>query len=64
MVVQSKREKRTITCPEGIGKPQLFLEWRDEDGREILNSIYCDNLHLRDLSGGDCQWSCWEKVSR
>jgi hypothetical protein len=29
-----------------------------------LNSIRCDNMYLKDLSGGDCEWSCWKQISQ
>ena len=28
------------------------------------NSISCCNIYLKDLSGGDCEWACWEEVTR
>ncbi len=55
--------KRQIKCPEGKGQSELFLEWHVEKGAEVLNSISCDNPKLKDLSGEDCEWSCWEKIS-
>ena len=63
MEEQSKWVRHRFKCPEGKGESKLFIEWRIEDEREIINSISCDNLYLKDLSGGDCQWSCWEKFS-
>ena len=53
-----------MTCPEGKGEGSLFVHWQVEDDNEVVNSIRCDNIYLKDLSGGDCQWSCWEKVSQ
>jgi len=61
---QSKWVKRRMACPEGMGESKLLLEWRVEPGREVLNSIRCNNYRLRDLSGEDCEWSCWEKITR
>lgn len=61
---QSRWARRFMKCPEGRGESHLFLQWRLKKGGEILNSVSCDNLHLRDLSGSDCQWSCWEKISK
>jgi hypothetical protein len=63
MEKQYRWVKRAIKCPEGRGESGLFLEWRVEGGEEILNSISCNNPELRDLSGRDCEWSCWERVS-
>jgi len=60
---QSRWAKRRMKCPEGMGESDLLLEWCGESGEEVLNSISCDNLQLKDLSGRDCQWSCWEGIS-
>jgi hypothetical protein len=64
MAKQSKWFTLEMKCPEGKGESKLLVEWRGEGGKEVLKSISCDNLYLRDLSGGDCEWSCWEEVSR
>ena len=61
---QFRWAKRRMKCPEGKGDAGLLAEWRVEKGREILNSISCDNLQLKDLSGTGCQWSCWKEISR
>ncbi|MHC4105190.1 MAG: hypothetical protein ACYSR9_09630 [Planctomycetota bacterium] len=53
-----------IKCPERNDKAELLSEWRTENGQEILNGIHCNNAQLRDLSGTDCQWSCWKQISR
>ena len=53
-----------IKCPEKDHKNELLSEWRTENGQEILNGIRCNNSQLKDLSGADCQWSCWEQISR
>jgi hypothetical protein len=52
-----------ITCPEGKGDTRLLVEWQDCDGRSVVNSISCNNPQIRDLSGSDCKWSCWDRVS-
>ncbi len=52
-----------MKCPEGRGESALFVEWRLEKDGEVVNSVSCNNLQLIDLSGSDCQWSCWEKIS-
>jgi hypothetical protein len=54
--------KHGMACPEGRGHAELFLEWQAERGEEVLNSICCNNPQLRDLSGSDCGWSCWDKI--
>jgi hypothetical protein len=60
---QSRWARRLIKCPEGRGESALFVEWRLEKDGEVVNSVSCNNLQLIDLSGSDCQWSCWEKIS-
>lgn len=60
---QSRWVKYQMTCPEGRGESQLLLEWRVESGRESLKSVSCGNPRLRDLSGDNCQWSCWESIT-
>ena len=56
-------EKCHIKCPEQKGKAELFLEWSIEDDRKILRSASCKNEKLLDLSGQDCEWTCWEEIS-
>ena len=56
--------KQTMKCPEGRGETQVFMEWLNQGGKQVLNSISCDNPQLRDLSGSDCQWSCWEEITQ
>jgi len=63
MTQHPKYLRHTIKCPENDNKAVLLSEWRIEVGQEVLNGIRCDNSHLKDLSGADCQWSCWEKIS-
>jgi hypothetical protein len=63
MAQHPKYLRHAINCPENDNKAVLLSEWRIENGQETLNGIRCDNLHLKDLSGTDCQWSCWEKIS-
>jgi hypothetical protein len=63
MAEESRWVKYAMTCPEGRGESQLFVEWRVEGGEEVIGSASCDNAHLRDLSGTDCQWSCWERIT-
>ena len=63
MAVQSKWVKCQMKCPEGRGEGHLFLHWHAKGEKKVLNAVRCDNMYLKDLSGGDCQWSCWEKVS-
>jgi hypothetical protein len=53
-----------MECPEGRGKASLLVQWRVERGKKVLHSISCNNPLLMDYSGGDCQWLCWEKISR
>ena len=57
-------EKRRIQCAETMRPAYLMVEWRmQEDGKEVISSVSCDNPHLHNLGGGDCTWSCWEKLS-
>ena len=60
---QSRWAKHLMICPDGRGESTLFVEWRLERDGEVLNSVSCNNLQLVDLSGADCRWSCWEKIS-
>jgi hypothetical protein len=53
-----------LECPIGKGKPSLLVEWETDKGKKVLRSISCDNPALADYSGEDCDWQCWEKVSR
>jgi hypothetical protein len=64
MAKHSKYLRHEITCPEKDEKAVLLSEWHTENDQEILNGIRCDNVKLRDLSGTDCHWSCWEVISR
>jgi hypothetical protein len=64
MKKQSKWTTCQMTCPEGRGQGRLFVHWQVENDEEVIYSIRCDNVYLRDLSGGDCQWTCWEKISQ
>jgi hypothetical protein len=61
---QSRWEQRDITCPEGKGEGHLLVEWKERRGKQVIESISCDNASLKDLSGTDCKWSCWKKESR
>jgi hypothetical protein len=53
-----------VYCPEDKIDTALLLEWREEDGKKILNSISCKNPKLMDLKPEDCQWSCWEEIEK
>ncbi|MBW1895474.1 MAG: hypothetical protein JRI47_00295 [Deltaproteobacteria bacterium] len=64
MAKQSRWVRREMTCPEGKGDTTLCLEWSFQQGRETLNSISCSNICLKDVSGADCEWKCWEEVTR
>lgn len=64
MESQSRWVKREIQCPQDLRPSYLLVEYHMEgDGKETLRSVSCDNPYLRDLGGGDCNWSCWEKIS-
>ena len=63
MESQSRWVKREIQCPQDMRPSYLLVEYRMEnDGNETLRSVSCDNPFLRDYGGGDCEWSCWEKI--
>jgi hypothetical protein len=64
MADKSGRVIRQMECPEGRGKASLLVEWRVERGKKILHSVSCNDSLLMDYSGRDCQWLCWEKISR
>ncbi len=57
-------ETRRVKCPEVGREAHLFIEWRQEKGKILLNSISCDNPRLRDLDNWDCRWSCWDGIAR
>jgi len=62
---QSSWEKRHITCPEGRGEGDLLIEWKKpKPGKPVINSMSCDNPSLKDLSGTECEWSCWKEQAR
>ena len=60
----TKWKREQITCPEGRGQAELLAEWRVEGEEAALTGMSCQNPQLRDLSGEDCQWSCWERVEK
>ncbi len=60
---KSRWISRQMQCPEGKGVSSLLLEWQNERGRKVLNSISCDNPKLMAYSGEDCQWHCLEKIA-
>ena len=64
MVGESRWMRHRLTCPEGRGETELFLEWRGQGKEEELRSISCKNPLLLDLSAKECQWSCWEEIIR
>jgi hypothetical protein len=58
-------EKKRIQCPESMRPAYLMVEWRmEKDGKDVISTVSCDNPNLHDLGGGDCTWSCWEKLAR
>ena len=59
----SRWVRRQIECPEGRGKHELLVELHDEAGKEVVKAISCDNPHLEDFAGDDCECSCWEEVA-
>jgi hypothetical protein len=64
MADRTRRVIRKIACPEGKGETSLLVEWETEKGRKKLRSVSCDNPKLMDYSGEDCDWQCWERISK
>ena len=62
MADESKRMIRKIECPEEKREARLLIEWRKVEGKDVLNSISCDNPLLAGLDNWDCKWSCWDKI--
>jgi hypothetical protein len=59
----SRWVKRDIQCPQDMRPSYLLVEYHmEEDGKETLRSVSCDNPYLRDYGGGSCEWSCWDKI--
>ncbi len=63
MEKKSQWTVRKMSCPEGDCLADLLIEWKVEKGQRVVHSVHCDSLKLRELSGGQCQWACMEKVS-
>ena len=61
---KSRWERRRIACKETGIETNLLIEWRDEEGKEVLKGVSCDNPRLQDLDNRDCKWTCWEGLSR
>ncbi len=61
---ESRWEMCRVTCPEEKVDTELLLEWREDDGKKVLNSISCKNPKLMDLKPEDCHWSCWEEIEK
>jgi hypothetical protein len=57
-----RRECRKIRCPEEDRTADLLIEWREQDGGEVIASVRCDNPRLRDLDNWDCRWTCMEAL--
>ncbi|MFZ7124831.1 MAG: hypothetical protein ACOWWM_01605 [Desulfobacterales bacterium] len=53
-----------VDCPEHQRKAELLAEWRETEGKLRLTGVSCGLPELRDLSGCDCGWSCWERIYR
>ena len=64
MKQKSRWEKCRMKCPEENVETDLLLEWHEEDGKKVLNSVSCGNPKLMDLKPQDCQWSCWEIIEK
>ena len=64
MKQKSNWEKCQIKCPEEEIETALLLEWREENGKKVLNSVSCKNPKLMDFKPEDCQWSCWKELEK
>jgi hypothetical protein len=53
-----------VKCTEENIDTELLLEWHQEGGKKVLNSISCKNPKLMDLKPEDCQRSCWEEIEK
>ncbi len=62
MVNRSTWTTRQIDCPEEGNVCNLLIEWQDEKGNAVPNSISCGNPKLKDLDNWACQWSCWDTI--
>jgi hypothetical protein len=62
MSQQSRWVRMAMSCPEGRGENMLLTEWHVKGEEAALHGVSCNNSHLKDYGGGDCQWSCWEKI--
>ena len=64
MTEDRRWEKCRISCPEQEGEAEIFLEWHRKEGKDVLYSTSCKNLKLLDLSGSDCEWTCWDVIEK
>lgn len=56
----SRWQKIRLDCPEGRGQAELLAQWCRQGRKEKLQGLSCNNVKLKDLSGSDCHWSCWQ----
>jgi hypothetical protein len=59
-----RRECRKFKCPDEDRVADLTIEWRQERGKEIIESVHCDNPRLRDIDNWDCRWTCLEALEK
>jgi hypothetical protein len=57
-----RREIRKFRCREEDRIAELTIQWRREGGKEIIDSVHCDNPRLRDLDNWDCRWTCMDAL--
>ncbi|MFC2173076.1 hypothetical protein ACFLU6_10660 [Acidobacteriota bacterium] len=62
MAKKSRWEKHQIQCQEENRLANLLIEWCEENGGEVLNSVSCDNPKLAGLDNWECKWSCWKQI--
>jgi len=59
-----RREIRKFRCREENRIAELTIEWRQETGKEVIESVHCDNPRLRDLDNWDCRWTCLDALEK
>ena len=63
MKKETRWERCRIECPEQKGEGVVLIHWEKKDGKEVVCGMQCSNPYLKDLGGGDCEWSCWKKLA-
>jgi hypothetical protein len=64
MESKTRRESRKFRCPDENRVADLMIEWRRKEGKEVVESVHCDNPRLRDLDNWDCRWTCLDALEK